>query len=176
MNYLESRVMITIKSHDPLQPSYTYKVDPLAAYPDQFTPDLSPADLLRMGVFGNGYFEGHSRFLREFPHLGHYRLDKAEPDTNHFGVGASMPRREWAKRGWMHQDDPRGWFQWYCRFDMGRRHSDDERQIKRWIAFRKRKLRTIGGDMRLTSHLKTRQGLLHWGIASPGMAVYELNQ
>lgn len=165
-----------IRCFDPLQPSYTYSVDPNKKLPDTFDPDFTPAEMLEMGIFGGGYFEGYPKFLNEFPHLKHDRKDKPDHPTNWFGVAASMSRRDWQKKGWMHEDDPRGWFQWYCRYSMGRRHYDDARQLGRWRAFRKRKLREIGGDTRLTEHLKTRQGLLHWGIASPGMAIYEVNR
>lgn len=34
----------------------------------------------------------------------------------------------------MREQDPYGWFQWYCRFYMGRRSDDDERQVGRWLA------------------------------------------
>ena len=39
----------------------------------------------------------------------------------------------WESSGWIIEQDPYGWFQWYCRFYLGRRTEDDERQISRWI-------------------------------------------
>ena len=164
----------TVKSHDPLQPGYKYRVDMSLPYHSTFDPDFSPDELLQMGIFGGGYFEGYDRFLDEFPHLPHERRDKADPRTNYFGVHASLSRKKWIENGWMHDDDPRGWFHWFCRYDMGRRHADDERQIKRWVAFKTRKLREIGGSTDLNDSVRTRQGLLHWGIASPGMVAYEV--
>ena len=44
-------------------------------------------------------------------------------------------QQEWEAKGWIHKDDPRGWFEWYCKYFVGRRHEDDTRQIKRWLAF-----------------------------------------
>jgi len=158
-----------VRSYDPLQPNYAYRIDPEANYHPDFQPDLSPAQVLMLGAFGCGYFERHRRFTKEFPHLPDVCSNShPDPEHNYFNVQASMSRREWERRGWMHKDDPRGWFQWYCRYDMGRRHADDERQIKRWNNFKTRKLRAIGGDTNLNNHLATRQGLLHWGILTPG--------
>ena len=54
---------------------------------------------------------------------------------NYFKVKAGQSYEEWRGRGWIHKDDPRGWFEWYCKFSLGRRHEDDDRQIKRWLAF-----------------------------------------
>lgn len=165
--------MKRVKSKDPLQPGYTYLVDPSREYYSEFTPDFSPKLCLSLGIFGGAYFRGYPKFLWEFPHLDHKINQMAVDSENLLGVRASLPRIEWQKRGWMHDDDPRGWFQWYCRFDMGRRHDDDERQINRWIKFKERKLRLIGDSMDLSFQARTRQGLIHWGIASPGMIGYK---
>lgn len=162
-----------VVSYDPLQPGYAYRVDLNAERRSDFSPDFTPAMCLRLGIFGGAYFRQYPKFHKEFPHLVDYVKSEQEvADNNFYGVNASMSRHEWVMRGWMHVDDPRGWFQWWCRYEMGRRHEDDDRQIGRWLAFKSRKLREINGDTDQSKHVRTRQGLLHWGIRSPGMGVY----
>ena len=101
-----------------------------------FTLQLTPAEMLELGVFGGKYLtDCRDEFPAEwfaFAKLSPQRADRA---CNHFGVIASQPLAEWRRKGWIHPDDPRGWFQWYCRYFMGRRHEDDARQIKRWRNF-----------------------------------------
>ncbi len=92
----------------------------------------------------------------------------ADPECNHFGIIASQPLAEWRRKGWLHPDDPRGWFQWYCRYFMGRRHEDDHRQIGRWRAF----ARHAGTDQeklragRSVLPTEQRQALLQWAYDS----------
>lgn len=93
---------------------------------------------------------------------------RRDPVLNFFGVDASQPLSAWRDKGWLHPDDPRGWFQWYCRYFRGRRMSDDARQIGRWKAMR-RHVRQIErhcepGD--LLCRRRQRQALLHWAYDS----------
>lgn len=164
--------MPLIKSYDPLQSGYKYRVDPGLKRRADFNPDLSPAMCLRLGVFGGAYFRQYPKLKREFPDFEYVRSETEVADNNFYGVNASMSRHEWVIRGWMHLDDPRGWFQWWCRYELGRRHEDDDRQIGRWLVFKARKLREIGDNTDQSKHVRTRQGLLHWGIKSPGMGIY----
>lgn len=134
-----------------------------------FKPELTPAEMLEMGVFGGKYM---TDCRKEFPRSW-YRKAKLcheihDPKLNFFGVNASQPLAVWRANDWIHPDDPRGWFQWYCRYYMGRRHEDDERQIKRWKAFRRHysavKIHCHKGDW--DCRPKQRQALLHWAYDS----------
>jgi len=110
---------------------------------------------------------------REFPKSWFARAKLsprgADPACNFFGIDASQPLSEWKRKGWIHPGDPRGWFQWYCRYYMGRRTPDeDRRQIKRWKAIR-RHVRQVQkncepGD--LLCRRRQRQALLHWAYDS----------
>ena len=101
-----------------------------------FKPELTPKQLLKMGVFGGKYM---TDCHREFPDdwFTHAKLchERHEAGLNFFGVNASQPLAVWRENWWIDPDDPRGWFQWYCRYYMGRRLAEeDQRQIKRWRA------------------------------------------
>ncbi len=103
-----------------------------------FEPQLTPAEMLALGVFGGKYM---TDCRAEFPAswFASARLATGPRDSslNYFGVDASQPLAEWRRKGWIHPDDPRGWFQWYCRYWTGRRMDDDARQVARWRAFRR---------------------------------------
>jgi hypothetical protein len=105
----------------------------------EFKPKLSPKEMLELGVFCGKYMTDCGK---EFP-ASWFKKANLSPKgrdcaLNYFGVDASRPLSEWRKNGWIHPDDPRGWFQWYCRYYMGRRMpEEDQRQIKRWKAFRR---------------------------------------
>jgi hypothetical protein len=121
--------------------------------------------MLRLGVFGGRYMTDCGD---EFPDdwFENARLcpDRHEAGLNFFGVNASQPLAVWRAKGWIHPDDPRGWFQWYCRYYMGRRHPDDDRQIRRWLAIRRHlaQLRKHCESGDLDCRRKQRQALLHW--------------
>jgi hypothetical protein len=140
-----------------------------AFHPD-FKPQLTPKEMLELGVFGGYYFEG---IPREFPAswFMHAKLSpdkKLHKELNYFGVLASQSRDEWKKKGWIHKDDPLGWFQWYCRYYQGRRHEDDERQIKRWKAMTRHIAQVVQNCRRGDEFCRPRQrqALLQWAYDS----------
>jgi len=138
-------------------------------HPD-FKPQLTPKEMLVLGIFGGLYM---TDCQNEFPKAW-FTHAKLSPDglrhkeLNHFGVNASQPLSVWKAKGWIHKDDPRGWFQWYCRYYMGRRHEDDARQIKRWKAMVRHIGQVVGNCMRgdETCRKRQRQALLHWAYDS----------
>jgi len=127
--------------NDRMQRNYRYELTAREGgdFASSFLPELTPKEMLALGIFGGVYM----RDCRdEFPAdwFTHARLaqGKADPKLNYFGVRASKPLSVWRARGWIHPADPRGWFQWYCRYYRGRRSpGEDDRQVGRWKAFRR---------------------------------------
>lgn len=157
---------------DKMQKKYKYVLtEPIGKnFDPEFQPELSPKQMLALGVFGGKYM---TDCIDEFP-KNWYQTAKLNPEfsdknLNFFGVHASQPLSVWRKKGWIHPDDPRGWFQWYCRYYMGRRMPDeDERQIKRWKAMKRhiaqvKKNCVVGDD---SCRPKQKQALLHWAYDS----------
>lgn len=157
---------------DKMQKGYKYTLSaPIGRKFDSiFAPDLTPKQMLEMGVFGGKYM---TDCQKEFPKSWFVRAklspEGKNPKLNFFGVDASQSLSTWRKKGWIYKDDPRGWFQWYCRYYMGRRiPEEDGRQIKRWIAMR-RHIMQIKNKCRLgdySCNRKQRQALLHWAYDS----------
>ena len=135
----------------------------------EFWPELTPAEMLQLGVFGGKYMtDCRDEFPADLVPRRQARPRRARPKAELFGVGASQPLAEWRRKGWIHDDDPRGWFQWYCRYYLGRRIAGrDERQIKRWRAIRATSPRSRpSAARRLCCHRRQRQALLHWAYDS----------
>lgn len=139
-------------------------------FDDLFKPELSPKEMLELGIFGGLYF---SDTPKEYPR-DWFEKAKLSPDKkchkelNFFDVNASQSLAIWKAKGWINKQDPRGWFQWYCRYYMGRRTDDDERQIKRWMAMR-RHIVQIKNNCRVGDifcRRRQRQALLHWAYDS----------
>ena len=131
----------TITVHDKMQRGYRYTLAEPAGrnFDSAFEPELTPKEMLHLGVFGGKYM---TACRKEFPASWFAKAKLSpqgrDPELNYFHVDASQPLSEWRRKGWIHREDPRGWFQWYCRYYLGRRLGDeDQRQIKRWRAFRR---------------------------------------
>jgi hypothetical protein len=153
--------------NDTMQQGYAYDVTEPAGrnFDPAFAPQLTPAEMLRLGVFGGRYM---TDCRAEFP-AGWFKGAKlspgrSDPGLNFFGVDASQPLSVWRAKGWIHADDPRGWFQWYCRYFLGRRMGDDARQIGRWRAMRRHVRQVERACERGDLHCRPRQrqALLHW--------------
>ncbi len=137
-------------------------------HPD-FQPDLTPKEMLELGVFGGKYMtDCQDEFPASWFAKAKLSPGRADPKINYFGVAASQPLQEWRRKEWIWHEDPRGWFQWYCRYYLGRRSEDDERQIKRWRAMRRHiaQVKKNCEEYDLNCRPKQRQALLHWAYDS----------
>ncbi len=154
-----------------MQSDYAYTLtEPIGKNFDPgFTPELSPQQMLSLGVFGGKYLtDCTNEFPKSWFTTAKLSPKQSNPKLNYFSVPASQSLSEWRRKGWIHPDDPRGWFQWYCRYYMGRRHEDDSRQIKRWRAIRRHVSQIINNCMPYdeSCRRKQRQALLHWAYDS----------
>ena len=164
-----------VRVNDKMQKGYRYEcIAPVGKqfHPD-FKPALTPKQMLALGVFGGVYMRD---CIKEFPADWFTRAKFAPkgttkhlPELNYFGMNASQPLSVWRAKGWIYADDPRGWFQWYCRYYMGRRIPDEDlKQIKRWKAMRRHIGQIVAhcrpGDVHCRP--RQRQALLHWAYDS----------
>ena len=121
--------------------------------------------MLKLGVFGGSYF---GLRIKEYPKSWFKNAKisaKFEVNLNRFRVKSGMSKKQWLEKGWIFKEDPLGWFQWYCRFSIGRRIPHiDEIQIKRWKNFRRHviaiKKNCESADM--NCRRRHRQAILQW--------------
>lgn len=168
---MKNRIIVV---NDRMQSGYSYELsEPMGKnFDPRFKPSLTPKEMLELGVFGGVYMRD---CINEFPADWFVNAKfrdqdsyRPNPELNLFKVNASQPLSVWKKKGWIYKEDPRGWFQWYCRYYYGRRCSDDERQIKRWKAISRHiyqvKYNCRPGD--LMCRPTQRQAILHWAYDS----------
>ncbi|RWZ78607.1 MAG: hypothetical protein EOT05_02550 [Candidatus Microsaccharimonas sossegonensis] len=158
--------------NDKMQHGYRYEcIAPIGKnFDEAFTPELTPKEMLALGVFGGVYMRDcRDEFPKSWFTQAKLADSKRDPLLNFFEVNASQHLMEWRRKGWIYKDDPRGWFQWYCRYYMGRRlPAEDARQIKRW----RNMTRHIGQIKKycrpgeLDCRRRQRQALLHWAYDS----------
>ncbi len=153
--------------NDCFQTGYIYQLEASAG--DDFAPDFrpffSPKEMLEMGVFEGKYCND---CVDEFPENWFEKAkigERPDPKLNYFGVKSRQPLSHWQQKGWIFGPDPRGWFQWYCRYYLGRRLPEtDAIQIKRWKAFSRHagqiRANCYPGD--LYCRPRQRQALLQW--------------
>lgn len=165
--------MYIVKVNEEYQQGYEY---PLTAprgeeFDPDFKPELTPKEMLQLGIFGGNYFIEVSKEFPadwfdgvEFSKSGH-----PDKNLNYFKVNASQPLQIWQQKGWIYPEDPKGWYLWYCRYFMGRRiPQEDDRQIKRWQAI-KRHVKQVQNNCQVADEScrpRQRQALLHWAYDS----------
>lgn len=167
---------VTVVVNDKMQKNYRYKlVEPAGRnFDPEFKPSLTPKKMLELGVFGGKYM---TDCQKEFPKSWFARAkmspEKHDDSLNYFQKHASQPLGVWQEKGWINEEhDPRGWFQWYCRYYLGRRlPEEDQRQIKRWKAIRRHAMQVKKNcrPLDLDCRPKQRQALLHWAYDSRKM-------
>lgn len=147
----------------------------------EFKPLLSPREIIESGAFGGSYFGeellyGDTQYCQLFKDLFEgvdeslYLTKKYSSKLNQFKTRSGMGYEYWKEMGWIHDDDPYGWFEWYCKYSLGRRHEDDDRQIIRWQNFcgktgrwKKRIYSRIHETNNWNISPRIQQSLLHWG-------------
>jgi len=162
-----------------------------------FRPTLSPDQVIRAGSFGGIYFNpkgGKAGIKGRLVDVGteeypaewfsglprdSYAGRRYRKEVNKHGVVAGQDQAYWEEKGWIIPQDPRGWFQWYTRFYLGRRTADDARQVSRWAGVAGAKGRWKAAllntclrqgrnwDDKRSSPV-IRQTLLHWGMEVTG--------
>lgn len=175
-----------------LIPHYSYELiaEPGKDFDPKFTPKYTPAEILFMGAFEGKYLND---CWDEFPAewflmaIAQDKLRPVKPDIsiNYFQVGSRQPLSIWKEKGWapskgnnilqksgrailadpIQNPDERGWFQWYCRYWLGRRIPElDKVQIGRWRSFNRHAGAIRAGCRKgdLWCRRRERQALLQW--------------
>lgn len=169
---MEKKPLKTVVVNDKMQKGYRYiLVVPEGKHFDPtFKPQLTPKQMLELGVFGGKYMtDCRKEFPADWFRDAKLCPEKHDPKLNYFKVNASQPLSVWRKKGWIHPEDPRGWFQWYCRYYRGRRiPEEDARQIRRWLAMRRHvtQIRKYCKRGDLACRPRQRQAVLHWAYDS----------
>lgn len=156
--------------NDTMQTGYEYILSEEMGenFHPEFRPHFSPLEMLQLGIFEGKYMNDCQT---EFPHNWFWKAkispEKPDINCNYFKVKSRQPLSIWRKNLWIAPNDPdvRGWFQWYCRYYLGRRDKElDMRQIKRWKSFARHQGQILkncsAGD--LNCRPRQRQALLQW--------------
>ncbi len=165
----------TLVANNRFQKNYRYQLTERAGknFDSEFRPDLTPKEMFRLGVFGGAYFIGVDGLIPKDLPKAWFRGavlskdGKKHSELNYYHEEASQPLSVWRKKGWIYKDDPHGWFEWYCRYYLGRRiPEEDRRQIKRWKMIQRHVAQVAKNCRALDQNCRPRQRqvLLHWAI------------
>ena len=158
--------------NDTMQTNYVYTLtEPEGKnFAPDFKPELTPKQMLHLGVFGGVYMRDcRDEFPANWFDGARLAGGGRDPKLNYFEVNASQSLAEWRRKGWIYEEDPRGWFQWYCRYYMGRRIPDeDTRQIKRWKNMTRHtgQIKKYCQPGELDCRRRQRQAVMHWAYDS----------
>jgi hypothetical protein len=152
---------------DRMQSGYQYEISasPGADFAPDFQPYYTPKQMLELGVFEGKYCNDCRGELPADWYTDAKIADKPDPSLNCFGIKSRQPLSVWREKGWIVGPDPRGWFQWYCRYYLGRRLPEiDAHQIKRWRAFARHagQIRKNCEPGDVFCRPRQRQALLQW--------------
>ena len=161
------RVGDWVSVNDSMQSGYRYCIAAPAGanFDPGFTPRFNPREMLELGVFEGKYCNDCVGELPEEWFAKAKIADRPDPSLNCFGIKSRQPLSEWRRKGWIIGEDPRGWFQWYCRYWLGRRMPEiDTVQIGRWRAFARHagQIRANCEPGDLACRPRQRQALLQW--------------
>ncbi|MDB3953218.1 hypothetical protein N9452_04990 [Alphaproteobacteria bacterium] len=156
-----------IDVNDRMQTGYRYECVAWVGtgFAEGFKPHVTPKEMLKMGVFEGKYCNDCTLELPSDWFEGAKISDKPDPTLNYFGLKSRQPLTVWREKGWIYGPDPRGWFQWYCRYYLGRRLPEiDDIQIKRWRAFSRHagQIRANCEPGDVFCRRRQRQALLQW--------------
>src|SRR5687768_13577227 len=162
---------VRIEVNDLMQRGYVYLLtEPMGRnFHPEFRPDLTPKQMLELGVFGGKYMtDCGAEYPADWFENAKLCSERHDPELNCFGMNASQPLSVWRAKGWIYQEDPRGWFQWYCRYYLGRRCLDDDRQVARWRQMTRHVAQVKAGCRKgdMSCRRRQRQALLHWAYDS----------
>jgi hypothetical protein len=161
-----------VRVNDKMQKGYVYYlVEPEGKnFEGDFKPELTPKQILELGVFDGVYMRDCKKEFGDYLKKAKLAKDKRDFNLNYFQISASQSLKVWRENGWINEEhDPRGWFQWYCRYFKGRRIKDyDSWQIKRWKQMKRHigQIKKNCSPKDLSCRRKQRQALLHWAYDS----------
>ena len=166
ISYYKKGKRIHVKEKKKKDYHYYLSADYGKNFDDNFKPEITPKRALELGVFEGKYINDcKNEFPREWFEHAKFSMNKPDPSLNYFKTKSRQSLKLWQNKHWIHGPDVRGWFQWYCRYYIGRRNPEiDKIQIKRYNAFKRHaaqvKKNCNSGDR--LCRPRQRQALLQW--------------
>ena len=100
-NVLEQKHVVV---NDKMQTGYSYELTEPAGknFNSAFKPELTPPQMLKLGVFGGKYMNDCKKeFPKDWFKGAKLSTEFHNPKLNYFGVNASQPLAVWRKKNWI---------------------------------------------------------------------------